>query len=79
MDNSQSELKGNLFSSIGYKSDKDLRNLIDNLTYEQSLIFINKSLEFAYSQGIFSMNETEIISKSLSIVNSLTFNSEPKK
>jgi len=76
MDNIQDEFQGYLFSSIGYKSDKDVRNLIDNLTFEQSLIFINKGLEFAYSQGIYSMSETEIISKSLFILNSKTINND---
>ena len=76
MDNIQDEFQGYLFSSIGYKSDKDVRNLIDNLTFEQSLIFINKALEFAYSQGIYSMSETEIISKSLFILNSKNINKD---
>lgn len=64
------EFLGHLFSSIGYKSEKDIRNLIDNLSLEQSLVFINKALEYSYSQGVFSMIEVEIISKSLSILNS---------
>ena len=70
MDNLKEEFAGHLFSSIGYKSEKDVRNLIDNLNLEQSLVFINKALEYSYSQGVFSMIEAEIISKSLSILNS---------
>lgn len=62
---------GYLFQSVGYNSPTDLRNLIDSLTPEQSFIFITKSLEYAYGKGVFSMIETEIISKSLS-----TFNTE---
>jgi len=70
MDNTTNQFQGFLFSSIGYKSDKDVRNLIDNLNFEQSFVFINKALEYAHSQGAFTMLETEIISKSVSIMNS---------
>lgn len=70
MDNTNDQFQGFLFSSIGYKSDKDVRNLIDNLNLEQSFVFINKALEYAHSQGAFTMLETEIISKSISIINS---------
>ena len=66
----QDEFQGYLFSSIGYKSDNDVRNLIENLNMEQSFIFINKAIELAYSQGMYSMIETEIISKSLSMISS---------
>lgn len=74
MDNTNENYQGHLFSSIGYKSDKDVRNLIDNLTVEQSYIFLSKALEYAYSQGVYSMTETEIISKSLSIMSSKIIN-----
>lgn len=73
MNNSENEIKGYLFESFGYKSDKDLRNLIEGLTKEQAIIFINKSLEYCHSKGLFSMFETELISKSLSLINSDIF------
>jgi len=73
MDNNTNKLVGELFGSIGYSSNEDLRNLIDGLTLEQSIIFINKSLEYSYSKGIFTMVETELISKCLSVLNSKMF------
>lgn len=71
--NNNNEPIGYLFQSIGYNSPIDLRNMIDSLTAEQSLIFITKSLEYAHSKGVFTMIETEIISKSLSKFNSEFF------
>lgn len=76
MDNLPENIKGYLFDSFGYKSEKDLRNLIDGLTKEQALIFIKKSLEFSHQRGIFSMFETELISKSLSLISSDIFKEE---
>lgn len=73
MDNNANKLVGELFGSIGYSSNDDLRNLIDGLTLEQSIIFINKSLEYSYGKGVFTMVETELISKCLSLLNSKVF------
>ena len=73
MNNNTNKLVGELFGSIGYSSNEDLRNLIDGLTLEQSIIFINKSLEYSYNKGIFTMVETELISKCLAVLNSKIF------
>ena len=73
MDNQNSQIVGKLFDTVGYSSDKDLRTLIDNLNLEQSIIFINKSLEFSYNKGIFTMVEAELVSKCLAILNSKMF------
>lgn len=70
MNNNSTNFKGYLFESIGYKSDSDLRNLIENMDIEQSIFFINKSLEFSHSKGVFTLIESEIISKSISMINS---------
>ena len=70
-----------LFESIGYKTNTDVRNLIDNLDYTQSILFINKSIEYAYSKGLFTMIESEILSKSLYQINSKPFelNDKPRQ
>lgn len=62
-----------LFESIGYKNNTDVRDLIDNIDFTQSILFVNKSIEYAYNKGLFSMIETEILSKSLHIINSKIF------
>ena len=70
MIDNESQIIGHLFGSVGYKSDTHLRNLINELTPEQSLFFINRAIEYCYSKGSFSMVETEILSKSLFFFNS---------
>ena len=69
MDNVENGYQGTLFENLNYKNNSDVRNMIDNLTLAQSIFFITKSLELAHSKGSFSILETEIISKSLSILN----------
>ncbi len=61
---------GFLFDSVAYYTPNDINSLCDDMTLEQAYFMIIKSLEFAHVQKIFSMQETEIISKSLRILNS---------
>ena len=60
---------GFLFDSVAYYTPNDINSLCDDMTIEQAYFMIIKSLEFAHVQKIFSMQETEIISKSLRILN----------
>ena len=60
---------GFLFDSVAYYTPNDINSLCDDMTLEQAYFMIIKSLEFAHVQKIFSMQETEIISKSLRILN----------
>jgi len=61
---------GYLFESVAYYKPSDLKNLIDNLTDEQSHYMIMKSLEYAHSKGLFNLTESEIVSKSLRLLSS---------
>ena len=60
---------GFLFDSVAYYTPNDINSLCDDMTLEQAYFMIIKSLEFAHVQKIFSMQETEIISTSLRILN----------
>lgn len=66
---------GYLFGTIGYKSPNDITNLIDNLSKEQSLLILTRAIEAAYEKGVYSMIESEILSKSVRI---LTLSSPPE-
>jgi hypothetical protein len=56
---------GFLFDSIAYYQTEDITNLIENMTFEQSIYVINQALEYAYNNGAFTLKESEAISKSL--------------
>ena len=79
MDNSSDDFQGKLFETLNYKKNADVRDLIDNLSLAQSIFFITKSLELAHKRGVFSILETEIISKSLSIINYNLLNTNDSK
>lgn len=59
---------GTLFGSISYSSEEQLNAIINDMGYEQSIFFIVKAIEFSYSSGVYSLTESEIISKSLRIL-----------
>jgi hypothetical protein len=61
---------GLLFDSIAYYKPEDVSILTDNLTYEQSFYVLTQALEFAYKANLYSLQESELVSKSLRILNS---------
>ena len=61
---------GFLFESIAYYNPTDVDKFIDSLSFEQSYYVITKSLEMAFTKNIFSLQESEILSKSLRLLNS---------
>lgn len=62
------EILGTIFDDIHFTSQTDLDLLIDGMSKEQSSIFIRKSLEYAYRRGVFTLQESEIVSKSLRLI-----------
>lgn len=68
---------GLLFDSIAYYTPKDVDNLCDDMNLEQSYYMIIKALEFSHKAGVFSLQESEVVSKSLRVMNHhLTNNDE---
>ena len=57
-----------LFGSIGINKPEDVDNLIENLTFEQSFYIITQALEYGRNSNLYSMQETELVSKSLRIL-----------
>lgn len=61
---------GELFETISYFSPIDISNLIDGLNEEQSVYMIGLAINMCYQKNIFTLEESEIISKSLRVLNS---------
>lgn len=56
---------GLLFDSIGYNKPEDVDKLIDEMTLEQSFYILTQSLHYVHNTRLFTMQETELVSKSL--------------
>lgn len=58
----------NFFNRFNLKSEKEVNDLINNLTKEQSLYFLIESVRFSYEKGCYSLYESELISKSIRLL-----------
>jgi hypothetical protein len=54
-----------LLDSIVLNSKEDYDKLIDGLTPEQSYLILIQATQYAYKNGVFSMPESELISKAI--------------
>lgn len=63
-----------LFDRIQIKEDIHLETFINDLNEEQSLYIIRLALNSAQKEGLFSLEESEILSKSIRILNRLESN-----
>ena len=57
-----------LFESIRYQSPEDVEKFIESLDTAQSFYVLTKALEMAYDRGVYSLQESEILSKSIRIL-----------
>lgn len=67
MENEKKPL-GVLFNEIFYYSQENLDSIVNDMTYQQAIFFIIKALEYSHISGIYSLNESEIVSKSIRIL-----------
>ena len=56
---------GLLFGIIPYYSQEHLNSVIDDLTKEQAIFFVSQAIHHSFSQGVFNLLESELISKSV--------------
>lgn len=57
-----------LFEDVAVYKPEDIDNLIDNLTEEQAKFMLIRAVQMAYKNGLYSLPESELISKSLRIL-----------
>jgi hypothetical protein len=54
-----------LFEDVAVYKPEDIDNLIDTLSEEQAKFMLIRAVQMAYKNGLYSLTESEIISKSL--------------
>ena len=54
-----------LFEDVEIYNPEDIENLIDGLTEEQAKFMLVRAVQMAYRNGLYSLTESELISKSL--------------
>jgi hypothetical protein len=69
---------GFLFESVPYYSEESIELMVEKLTMKEIVFFLTRSLNYAHSKNIFSLTESEIISKSLRILNKEIYSYDDK-
>ena len=57
-----------LFEEVAIYKPEDVDNLIDGLTEEQAKFMLKRAVQMAYKHGLYSLSESELISKSLRVL-----------
>jgi hypothetical protein len=64
----EQELYGNLFNTIPLLSEDHLEIILTTMDEKTALYYLTQAVKFAYQNGIYSLGECEIISKSIRLV-----------
>jgi hypothetical protein len=54
-----------LFEEVAIYKPEDIENLIDGLTEEQAKYMLVQAVQMGYRNGLYSLTESELVSKSL--------------
>ena len=66
--NQKNQVIGNLFDTIHYTSQEQLNTFLDTMNEDQAIYCIKQALNYCHLSGMFSMTESEAISKSIRVL-----------
>jgi hypothetical protein len=61
----QNEKYGNLFGTIDLLSEDHLELILSTMDYDHALYYLVECVKSAHSKGVFSIGESEVISKAI--------------
>jgi hypothetical protein len=64
----EEKLFGQLFNSIPLLTEDHLETIIQTLDKEHSIYYLVQAVKYAHEQGVYSLGESEILSKSIRIL-----------
>ena len=68
MENQEEELYGKIFDEIPLISEEHLDLILYSMSNEEALYFLIHACKSAYHRGVFSIGESEILSKAIRIL-----------
>ena len=68
-----------LFGTISYQSDDSLEKFMNSISENQAIYLIKLALQFSHHSGIFNMNETEVLNKSIRVLSKKIFDNDESK
>jgi len=61
----ENKIYGNLFGSINLLSEDHLELILSTMDKEHAVYYLIESVKSAHSKGVFTIGESEVISKSI--------------
>jgi hypothetical protein len=65
----EEDIYGKLFNSVPLLTENHLETLLETLDKERSTYLLIQAVKYAYHSGIYSIGETEVISKCIRVLN----------
>ena len=65
----EQELYGKLFNVIPLMDENHIDALLNTMTKETAIYYLTHAVNLAYHNGVYSLGESEIISKSIRVLN----------
>ena len=65
----EEDIYGKLFNSVPLLTENHLETLLETLDKERSTYLLIQAVKHAYHSGIYSIGETEVISKCIRVLN----------
>jgi len=57
-----------LFDTINYRNPNELNKFIDEMNIDQALFCLVRATRYAHNKGLFDIEESEVISKSIRLL-----------
>jgi hypothetical protein len=58
-----------LLGNIAIYKPEDVDSLIENMNFEQSFFYVMQAIKYGHNSNLFTLQESELISKALRILN----------
>lgn len=65
MENTNDKIFGRLFNNFDLHSEEHLELIIHNMDINSSKYFLVEAIKYAYNKNIYTIGETEVISKAI--------------
>lgn len=65
MEEKTDKVWGNLFGTVDLYSEEHLELILSTMTKDQSVFFMVEAIKHAYRKGVYTIGESEVISKSI--------------
>jgi hypothetical protein len=64
----EEKMYGKLFNSVPLLTEDHLQTILDVMDKEQAIYLLVQAIKHAYHSGVYSLGESEVISKSIRIL-----------